>query len=84
MYVPDLATDILAVLLKGKPGGIYNVADEATYCSIAEMAEKGGIKVVYDIQDTATKDLPDTLYMDLITIELKKLVWCPFGGICDN
>lgn len=84
LYTTDAATAILAVLLKGKPGFIYNAADEATYCSIAEMAEKvaenGGIKVVYDIQDAAANGFPDTLYMDLDTSELKKLGWCPLGG----
>lgn len=84
LYTTDAATAILAVLLKGKPGLIYNAADEATYCSIAEMAEKvaenGGIKVVYDIQDAAVNGFPDTLYMDLDTSELKKLGWCPLGG----
>lgn len=84
LYTTDAATAILAVLLKGKPGFIYNAADEATYCSIAEMAERvaenGGIKVVYDIQDAAENGFPDTLYMDLDTSELKKLGWCPLGG----
>ena len=83
LYTTDAATAILTVLLNGKPGKIYNAADEATYCSIAEMAEKvaenGGIKVVYDIQDAAANGFPDTLYMDLDTSELKKLGWCPLG-----
>lgn len=84
LYTTDAATAILAVLLKGKPGCIYNAADEATYCSIAEMAERvaadGGVKVVYDIQDAAANGFPDTLYMELDTNELKCLGWCPFGG----
>lgn len=84
LYTTDAVTAILAVLLKGKPGCIYNAADEATYCSIAEMAEKvaeiGGIKVVYDIQDVAANGFLNTLYMDLDTSELKKLGWCPLGG----
>lgn len=84
LYTTDAATAILAVLLQGKPGRIYNAADETTYCSIAEMAERvaadGGVKVVYDIQDAAANGFPDTLYMDLDTSELKKLGWCPFGG----
>lgn len=83
LYTTDAATAILAVLLQGKPGSIYNAADETTYCSIAEMAESvaadGGVKVVYDIQDTAANGFPDTLYIDLDTRSLKKLGWCPFG-----
>lgn len=84
LYTTDAATAILAVLLQGKPGSIYNAADETTYCSIAEMAERvaadGGVKVVYDIQDAAANGFPDTLYMELDTNELKCLGWCPFGG----
>ena len=84
LYTTDAATAILTVLLKGEPGGIYNAADEKTYCSIAEMAERvaeeAGIKVVYDLQDAAKNGFPDTLYMDLDTGRLKKLGWCPLGG----
>lgn len=84
LYTTDAATAILAVLLNGKAGEIYNAADENTYCSIAEMAEQvaksGGIKVVYDIQDTVANGFPDTLYMDLDTSKLQKLGWRPFGG----
>ena len=84
LYTTDAVTAILSVLLRGKPGCIYNAANEATYCSIAEMAEmvaeKSGIKVVYDIQDAAANGFPDTLYMDLDISELKKLGWCPFEG----
>ena len=84
LYTTDAATAILTVLLNGKAGEIYNAADEGTYCSIAEMAEQvaksGGIKVVYDIQDTAVNGFPDTLYMDLDTTKLQKLGWCPLGG----
>ena len=84
LYTTDAATAILTVLLKGEPGGIYNAADENTYCSIAEMAERvaeeAGIKVVYDLQDAAKNGFPDTLYMDLDTGRLKNLGWCPLGG----
>ena len=84
LYTTDAATAILKVLLNGKAGEIYNAADENTYCSIAEMAEKvaanGGIRVEYDIQDIAANGFPDTLYMDLNTNKLKQLGWYPFGG----
>ena len=84
LYTADAVTAILSVLLKGKPGTAYNAADESTYCSIAEMAEKvaedGGIKVEYDIQDVTVNGFPDTLYMDLDTTALKETGWMPIWG----
>ena len=51
LYTADTTTAIL----KGDAGQAYNAANESTYCSIAEMAEKvaaqGGIKVRYEIED---------------------------------
>ena len=51
LYTADAATAIL----KGDTGLAYNAANESTYCSIAEMAEKvavqDGIKVRYEIED---------------------------------
>lgn len=84
LYTPDAVGAILAILLKGKPGEIYNAANEDTYCSIAEMAEKVankfGIKVEYYIQDNKANGYPDTLYMDLDTTKLKNLGWKPIRG----
>lgn len=86
LYTIDAVTAILTILLKGENGAAYNAADEKTYCSIAEMAEKiaaeGGIKVEYDIQPPAKNGFPDTLYMYLDTKKLKNLGWEPIGGDC--
>lgn len=82
LYTTDAATAILTVLLKGKNGQAYNAADEDTYCSIAQMAERiaaeAGIKVTYELQDEADNGFPQTLYMDLDTALLKGLGWRPF------
>ena len=79
LYTADAVTAILTVLLKGEPGQAYNVADESTYCSIAEMAERvaaeGNIQVEYDIQDASANGFLQTLYMDLDTNALRKLGW---------
>lgn len=84
LYTADAVTAILTVLLKGRPGQAYNVADEGTYCSIAEMAEKvasmGDIKVCYELEDNGKNGYPNTLYMDLDTSLLKSLGWIR-GGI---
>ena len=71
-------------MLAGQAGCAYNAADEGTYCSIAEMAERvaadGGIQIEYDIQDAAANGFPQTLYMNLDTGALKELGWKPNGG----
>lgn len=81
LYTTDAVTAILTIMLKGEPGQAYNAADESTYCSIAEMAERvaadGGIKVEYDIQPEAANGFPQTLYMKLDTTALQKLGWKP-------
>ncbi len=79
LYTTDSTTAILTLLLKGENGKAYNACDESTYCSIAQMAERianeNGIKVVYDIQDTAKNGFPNTLYMDLDTTAIRQLGW---------
>lgn len=84
LYTADAATAILAVLLSGKPAQAYNAADEATYCSIAEMAgmvaKAYGISVTYDLQDERKLGYPALLYMDLDTSLLQTLGWRPIGG----
>ena len=83
LYTTDAVTAILTIMLKGEPGQAYNVADENTYCSIAEMAERvasdNGIQVEYDIQDAAANGFLQTLYMYLDTNALCKLGWKPQG-----
>ncbi len=84
LYTADAATAILTVLLKGRAGQAYNAANEETYCSIAQMAEKvakqGGMQVRYDIQDESSNGYPKALYMDLDTKRLQDLGWAPGGG----
>lgn len=81
LYVVDAVTAIMTVLLKGKNGRIYNAADENTYCSISEMAERianeNGLMVVYDIQENSSDLYLDTLYMDLDTHAIRSLGWKP-------
>ncbi len=79
LYAADAVTAILTVLLKGTPGQAYNAADERTYCSIAELAQKvakvGEIGVQYEPLDEKTTGYPKTVYMDLDTTKLKELGW---------
>ena len=54
-YVVDCASAILYILLKGKNGEAYNIADEASNISIRELAEitasMVGRKVVMEVPD---------------------------------
>lgn len=83
LYTTDAVTAILTVLLKGKSGQAYNAADESTYCSIAEMAERvakmGGVQVRFELQDRKSLGYPDTVYVDLDTSLLRELGWIPGG-----
>lgn len=81
LYTADAVTAVLCSLLKGAPGVAYNAADDNTYCSIAEMArmvaEWGGVKVRYELEDEAANGYSALLYMDLDTSRLKNLGWRP-------
>lgn len=83
LYTADAVTAIFCVLLKGFPGIAYNAADETTYCSITQMAQKvadwGGINVRLKIQDEAICGYPKPLYMQLSVKKLKSLGWKTTG-----
>ncbi len=79
LHTTDATTAILTILLKGQNGQAYNCADESSYCSISEMAEKvakdGGVSVRYEIQDEGVNGFPKPVFMDLDTTKLRKLGW---------
>lgn len=79
LYTMDAVSAILTVMLKGENGQAYSVANEDTYCSIAEMANMvanlGDINVKFDLQDVTAQGYANTLYMDLDTSLLKSLGW---------
>lgn len=54
-YVIDAVSGIMTILIKGKKGEAYNVANEGSTATIAEVAEAcaklSGTKVVYDLPD---------------------------------
>lgn len=79
LYTADAVTAMLAIMLRGEKGTAYNIADENTYCSIAEMAhllaDEAGIDVTFDIQDSSANGYLSTLYMDLDTSRLRALGW---------
>ena len=65
--------------MKGQPGKAYNVADENTYCSIAEMAQKvavsNNIGVRFELDKENECGYPEPVYMDLDITQLRELGW---------
>lgn len=88
LYLGDAVTAILTVLLKGQSGLAYNAANEATYCSIYEMAElvadeKSGIEVEVRLDESGNTGYAPTLCMNLDTSRLQGLGWSPRLGLKD-
>lgn len=58
-YVADAVSGLLTVLLKGEPGGAYNVADEKSDIRLKDLAamiaKMCGRKVLYEIPDGTEK-----------------------------
>ncbi len=79
LYAADAVTALLTILLKGQPGKAYNVADENTYCSIAEMAQKvavsNNIGVRFELDKENECGYPEPVYMDLDITQLRELGW---------
>lgn len=79
LYTADAVSAILTVLLKGQKGECYTAANEATFCSIYEMAklvaDAYGIDVVIEEQDISKMGYANTLHMDLDTAKLRALGW---------
>lgn len=85
LYTADAAAAILTVLTKGGSGQAYNAANEATYCSIYEMAcmvakecADGRIAVRCEVEEDLSKyGYAKTLHMNLDTAKLRALGWQP-------
>lgn len=82
LYTADAVTAILTILLAGKAGEAYNVANRDTYCSIVEMAhmvaEKlayGAIKVHVPTDGKHEQKFPPPHNLNLGTNKVQKLGW---------
>lgn len=83
-YVVDCVKGLLYVLLKGKTGEAYNVADTYSNISIRQLAEMvaeiGGSKVVLDLpSDTERKGYNPVTKSVFSTEKLESLGWCVKG-----
>lgn len=81
LYTMDAVSAILLLMLRAEPGAIYNVANEATYCSVKEMAElvarmltEGKIQVHTNVGGDSGMYRPEG-YLNLDTSKLKGLGW---------
>lgn len=89
-YLSDAVAAVLYLVEKGNMGEIYNVANEDTTCSIAEMAtmvanlSNGKTKVVFEINDDSNKlgYLP-TFKIKLLSNKLQALGWTPLVNLKD-
>ena len=78
LYTADAVSAILVSMIKAKAGESYTVANPDTYCSIKEMAQMMGEKVVFDIaKDITTLGYAETLFMDLDVRKMEGLGWSP-------
>ena len=90
-YTSDAVLGLLTLLLKGKEGEAYNVANPAAAAKVREMAEvaasvvgDGKVKVIIKIPDDALEYgyAPDNGYT-LNVDKLKSLGWQPSYGLAD-
>ncbi len=76
-YTTDAVRAIFTILTKGENNNAYNVANENTYCSIADMAhllENKNTKVVYQIDDV-NRGYNPTVKIKLNANKLNSLGW---------
>jgi len=88
LYTEDAADAVFNVLLFGNTGEAYNAANEATYCSIYEMASmvarkfgRGRVSVRIQEDNPGNFGYAPTLHMNLDTGKLRKLGWQPKTGL---
>lgn len=80
IYIRDVITAILVVLLSNKYGEIYNVANEKTYDSIYNMIDNVIKNVAYNeinlsVKEEKTNKYPKKNYLKLSSRKLKKIGW---------
>lgn len=87
-YLTDAISALLLLCVKGIAGEIYNIANEDTTCSIAEMAQivanlsNGTTKVIFDLStDTAQLGYNPEMKIKLLSYKLRKLGWKPTNDI---
>ena len=86
--VSDAVTGVLTVLLRGVDGMAYNVANEATYCSVKEMAglvaaQLGDGRTQVRVEVDPDAPYPPEHHLPLDTSAVRALGWRPVHGLSD-
>lgn len=86
----DAVEAIRTILASGEDATAYTVANEATFCTIREMAEalvrahpESGAKVVVDTQGAAARGFAPPFRMNLDCSRLRALGWRPKVGLLE-
>ena len=82
-HVMDCASALFYILLRGKDGEAYNIANRESILSIKELAEMianmAGVKIVYDIpSEQEVKGYSKVQRAVLDSSKLESLGWKPF------
>lgn len=88
-YVVDCVSAMLYILLNGKKGEAYNIADEGSNISIKELADMvafiGGKKVVFEIPDEVERKGYNVVTKSIFsTKKLNALGWSVSGKMIDK
>lgn len=86
LYVVDCVAALLFVLLQGKSGEVYNVANEESNISIRQLAETiariAGRKVVFDLPPSEGQPTPPPITKAVFdTAKVEALGWAPAYSI---
>lgn len=89
-YLGDAVEAIATILEQGVAGEAYTVANEATFCTIREMAERliaahpeSGSKLVIDTAGAETRGFAPPFRMNLDCAKLRALGWEPKVGLVE-
>lgn len=88
VHVVDAVDAIFTVLINGAAGEAYNAANEATYCSVYEMADmvarrfgNGKIRVIIKEDDIRAHGYVPTMHMNLDTGRIRSIGWNPSASL---
>lgn len=87
-YLGDAVAAIETILEKGDVAKPYTVANEETYCTVREMAERviaanpsSGSRLVFDFADAGKRGFAPPFQMRLDCSRLRALGWAPRTGL---
>ena len=88
--VSDVVSAIALLLEKGENATPYTVANEDTFCSVREMAERliaaypeSGSCLVFDMSEEAARSYPPSSRLKLDSSRLRALGWEPQVGLME-